>query len=360
MPSLSGLWDLWRGAEALTASPSSGPRRATRLASPWATADLERVVWSDVFGADVPTPVTRAEAMSVPAHARGRHLLVGTIGPAPLRAYKGDQLVDPQPSWLYRTDTGQSPQHRLAWTVDDLIHYGWSLWACQRGASSGDRPGPILDAVHVPYTDWDVDQDNRFSLSGIPVRDESVILFEGFHEGVLAFGSDTLRTAKSLERTVRDRAGSPAAVTELHDTGSDLGDLNRDEALQVVRDYSQARLDPLGAVTYTPSRIELKVHGESVGRFLIEGRNASAVDVARHLGIPASLIDATGPSASLKYETAQGRSLEFTDYSTVLYAAPIAARLSMDDVSPRGTRVAVDLTDLRTPTPAPSGPALED
>ena len=65
-------------------------------------------------------------------------------------------------------------------------------------------------------------------------------------------------------------------------------------------------------------------------------------------------------NSTLTYETAEGRNLEFRDDSIALYADPIAARLSMDDVCPPGTRVALDFAALTTPTPDPAGPARED
>ena len=58
------------------------------------------------------------------------------------------------------------------------------------------------------------------------------------------------------------------------------------------------------------------------------------------------MLDATTAGASLTYETVAGRNAKFIDYGVALYLEPIEARLSMDDVVPRGQRVAFDLSDF--------------
>src|SRR6516162_2786195 len=79
-----------------------------QVLSPYSPSGLASIVWADLFGVDA-WPVTRAEAMGVPACARARHLLTTTVGRLPLHAYRGSDLVDPQPTWTYRTDGPVSP-----------------------------------------------------------------------------------------------------------------------------------------------------------------------------------------------------------------------------------------------------------
>ena len=95
------------------------------------------------------------------------------------------------------------------------------------------------------------------------------------------------------------------------------------------------------------------------GHLLVEGRNAAAVDCARTVGVAAAMVDATVPKASLTYETQQGRGLEHTEYGVEPYAEAIAARLSLDDVVPRGQRMRFDFgTDLGAVQP--TGQPVED
>lgn len=345
------LFDLVSAAAVTTATTAG---RTVGIRSPWSTGELSRVVWSDVFGVAA-MPVTRAEAMALPAVARGRHLLAGSIGQLPLRAYRGAELVDPQPAWLARTNGATSPQHRLVWTVDDLVFRGWSLWAVERG-----REG-LADAVRVPLERWRFD-DGAVVVTNdagveLPVDDDTVVLIPGFHEGILAYGSRTIRSAHALEAAWAGRARNPIPAVELHQTSE--VQLTDDEIDAMLAEWRAARADPDGAVTYTPHDVELRVHGESSADLLVEGRNAAAIDCARMLGIPAAMLDASNVNASLTYETIAGRSLEFRDYSLSLYTAAIASRLSLDDVTPRGTRIAFDYTEW-TAANSPTGPHTAD
>src|SRR5699024_9980910 len=112
-----------------------------QIGSPWSTpATLETIVWPDLFGLDA-VPLTRAEAMSVPAVKRARQIIAGTIARLPLDADPGTL-----PIWLDRTDEPVSAFHRMLWTVDDLLFYGWSLWRVDRGTT-----GTIRHAYRVRW-----------------------------------------------------------------------------------------------------------------------------------------------------------------------------------------------------------------
>ena len=350
-----GLRDLWTLTQATQelAPAAQGRRGRTGIRSPWSSSHLESVVWSDIFGGAAPAPVSRAEAMRVPAIARARHLLCSSIAGMPLRVLTQDGSTPEQPTWTYRTDSSTvPPQLRMAWTVDDLIFTGYSLWAVRRGAEH-----QVLDATRLPLEEWAFDGTGQILAYGEPVAADAVILFVGWHEGICDFGQDTIRTAKRLEATAATRADSPIPAVELHQT--DDVQLDDDEIDGLIEDYVKARRDPNGAVVYTPHNVELKIHGTLATELLVQARNASAIDCARDIGVPASMIDASNVNASLQYETVQGRNLEFRDYSLALYTGPIESRLSLDDVVPRGQRVRFDTSAL-TGIPAPTGPLTED
>jgi len=324
------------------------------LATPWASGELNRIVADDVFGNQVPIN-TRNAAMRIPAVARSRNLLVSTIARFPLIAMRGaTQLTsDETPTWMYATNRAMSPQHRLAWTVDDLIFYGWSCWSRVNGA--GNFP---VAYDHVARDRWTINADNRVVIDDMPVPDDSVTLIPGLHEGILSFGADVLRDAKALAKTVADRVKNPVPQTELHQTGGDpLTTTERDD---LIRMWAAARQGANGGVGFTNELIELRTHGGDDGNLLIEARNAAAVDIARLVGVSAGRIDATTPKASLNYETTTGRNQELVDFDLALYMTPITARLSMDDVMPRGQRAAFDLSDFLAAAPSVTGPSVED
>lgn len=328
---------------------------APQLGSPWADRSvLESIVWADLL--DVETlPLTRAEAMAVPAAARARHLLCSTIAGCPLIAVLGaEQLPLAQtPAWMYRTDGPVSPWHRMLWTVDDLLWSGWSLWAVDRGAD-----GFPIKADRVPRDLWSFDADGRVLVDEQPVNADQVLLIPGPHEGLLTFAARTLRQASRLERSAARHAENPVPSLELHQT-EDV-ELTKDERDELVTAWVAARASSTGAVGFTSYGVEARPLGVVPEQLLIEGRNAAAVDVARHVGMPASMLDATSAQASLTYETTQGRNQQFLDYGVSLYLDAIRARLSLDDVMPRGQRAAFDTSGLTAPADTPTTPAEGD
>jgi hypothetical protein len=325
--------------------------------SPDGDGSLSKVFWSDVFGEDGPTFTSRTQAMKIPAVARARNLIVSTICRAPIVAYRGDAALSPraQPTFLYRTDGVTPPSHRLAWTVDDLIFYGWSLWG--RGQNSVDTGRP-LTMDRIDRSRWRFDGDGHIEVDERIVRSDEVMLIPGLHEGILNYGVDTIEDTRKLYAAVRQALETPVPLLELHQTNdADLDDTKIDA---LIKRWATARKGGNGGVAYTNSAIEAKPHGRDDSTLLIEARNAASLDLARMVGVGASRIDATAPKSTLNYETTSGKNLEFVDFDLALYITPIQARLSMDDIVAPGIRCAIDLTDFTSQTPSPTGPATQD
>lgn len=337
---------LIEGGQSLTGSGSA----STGIISPWQVGGPSKLVWSDIFGTEA-KHINRSEAMTIPPVVKGRAILVSQIAPAPLRAY-GPEDVD-QPEWLYRTDGVLGPWHRMAWTIDDLIFSGYSLWGCIRNAD-----GQIVTADRIPIEWWRIDTKGHILVNDDPVDEKDVILIPGPAEGFLAYGTRSLRGAVALEEAWVKRSRNPIPLVELHET-VDNG-LDEQEATALVQAYMDARNDVNGTVAFTPYAIELKAHGEQSPQLAIEGRNFVKVDVANFLNLPAAALDGSLSTASLTYSTQEGKRNEVADYSVSYWSDPIAARFSQDDVVPPGVRVRFDFADLRTVTPSPTGPTVKD
>lgn len=328
----------------------SVPNPTLPLTSPWSTGSLQSVVLSDIFGSDN-LPVTRAECMAIPAVSRARHLIAGTLSRYPLARYRGDREMSAEP-WMYRTNGAVAPQLRMLWTLDDLIFGGWSLWAVERGSE-----GQILDASRVPPEWWEITPDNVILVNGAPVTAESCILFSGPFEGLVEAGAHTVRAAQNLERAWAKRVRQPIPATELHQTTDDV--LEDDEIDDLVDSWG-SMLDTGGGVAYSPNSIEVRTHGEAKTDLFIEGRNAVTLDIARLLNVPAMMLDASMATSSLQYVTAVDGRNSFIDQTLAFWTTPIEARLSMDDVVPRGQRVAFDLSGLVQIPQTGQAPASED
>lgn len=328
----------------------------TPIRSPFSTEQLTRVVLSDIAGLQAKDP-GRADAMRVPPIVRGRALIAGLLSRHPLAVYDtatGQKIPDAAP-WLTATSTAQSPRQRNLWTFDDLIFYGLSLWFVVRNGA-----GEIEDAVRVDKSLWTVDPTSReVKIQGIPdLRADQVILFEGPQEGLIALGADVIADARALQKALSKRISQPLPMVELHSTDPNQ-DLEETEAKALVNSWEASRRDG-GGTAYTPASIEAKIHGDVKADLFIEGRNALRLDVGNLMNLPAALLEGSMSTASLTYSTGVDKRNDLTDLSLGYWADPFEARLSQDDVVAPGRNVAIDLTELATPTQPTRSPNQED
>lgn len=323
-----------------------------QLLSPLATSPagaLQAIAWSDLFE-HAPDIATRAAAMAVPGVAKARNLLVSMLASKPLVALDDAGQLEQQPAWLQSSASGVSPQHRMAWTIDDLIFYGVSLWALNR-----DAAGDIVDAVRWPIDQWEIDADGRILVAGTPASADSVCLFTAFGEGLLTHAGRTLKGAQLLEDAWVRRANDPIPVIDLHMTHEDA--LSDADAAELAKTWDIARRK--GATAVTPAGIEARALGQVSPDLFVQGRNASRLDLAGFFNLPAALLDASLSTASLTYSTQEGRANELATLSLPYWTDPIASRLSLDDIVPAGQRVRFDLQELHAlpvnPTGTPTG-----
>jgi hypothetical protein len=352
--------------------------------SPWAHDDsfLERVVVPDIWPDTVPRPMTRGEAMQVPAVSRSRHLISATVASLPLVALSGADPAGYQPQWCFVTDGqlgdltddqalrygltgGQSPFQRMLATADDLLFTGYSLWLVTRWIWR-DRWFPNR-MVHLPYGAWQVDpQTGRFvDQQGHPFcAGESggeevltdVVLIPGPHDGVLTFGAATIRAASTLELTAAEVARTPFRLG-VHQTSEIT--LTPAERREIVAEVRQALADN-GGILYTNSALELTEYRLDSSELLVGGRQAAALDVARHMNIPGAMIDAEPTGSSLTYSNPESRNSQWLDYGLSSYLDAIGAALSMDQVVPSGQRVAFDTSSLTTTLAPTTGAPTPD
>lgn len=361
-----GVLDWWPGRSLGLATSLDSHLLAPQI-EPWVDNHLAEALFvGDVFGPGADRPVSRFEAMAVPAMARARHLIVGSAARLPLQEFDGPARVAPPAAWMQATDGQlgggapaalgvgpQSPWQRMADTFDDLVFYGESLWLITARYAEDTRPQAM---VHVHYDRWTRDEAGHYvDVDHHPIGDDAVVLIRGPHEGVLRFGAPIIRQATDLERTAADVARRPLRF-ELHQT-TDL-ELTRAERADLIAATRTALNDNQG-ILFTNAAIETKAHPYGDAALLIAGRNAAALNVARTASVPAALIDATSEGASLEYSTTVSRNLQFVD-NLSMYLDAVTARLSMDDVLARGHRAAFDTTELTALAPAPTDTPTED
>lgn len=329
------------------------------VVSPWQPDTLTPVILADLFdGVDIPAmAIDRARAITIPAVSKGRNLLVSAIAKMPLRCLNADDSLAAQPEWMYRSDSNVTPYERMAWTVDDLIFYGYSLWEVRRGNPETESGyGPILDAAWVPRGEWAI-EDGYLKIRGVATSPLNVILFNSPFEGLLTIARRTLRGAIDQEDAWVGRARNPIPLIELHET--EESEIQPDEIAAFVKAWSAARRAPDGAIGYTPKGLEIRVHGTVAADLMIEGRNAIRTDVGSFINIRASMLDGTAGIDSLTYSTTEGEKNSFYEFDLPFWTDPIEARLSMDDVVPESQRIRLDKYD-QYKFSAPTGIPTED
>lgn len=346
-------------AAEITAAYCDVPNGGFPYSSPFASPSLEKIIFEDVFGQVAQRPVNRAQGMALPPLARGRNRLVSTISAFPLVQMTGDpdrpatEAVRSarQARWLSSTAGPLHPGIRMAWTIDDLIWSGFSLWS--------RNPVDLTPGARIDKCRWRFDGDGHILVDDVIQREDQILLFCGLHEGILSYGAQSIRDAADLYRIVRQRLKNPAPNLNLSQTsGAPLTDVQIDELL--VR-WGKAREGELGGVGFTGIGIDVEEIGAMAdAALMVDARNAAAVDLARIVGVSASVVDATAPKASLNYETSEGRNLEFVDVDLALYMLPIKWRLSMDDVVPVGDYITFDQGDYTAKAPSPTGPIQGD
>lgn len=327
--------------------------RVDGIASPYTSNQLQGIVLGDIFEG-IEFPLTRAEAMRVPAVAKARNLLAPTIGRQPLVALDKNGALATQPAWLYRTDQDlTSVQWMWTYIVDDLIFYGAALLAVVRG--SDDFP---ITMDRISPDRWTV-TDGTILVDEKPVDRRSVVYIPGVVDALLDVGSRSIRQARDIEDAVAGRARVPNPTVVIKQTDADA-ELRQDEVKQIVADYIKNRRSPDGTVTFLPAGLDMTVLGTQETDFAIQARNGVRTDIGSFVGIPASVMDASLATASLTYSTAEGNRNAFYDQALPIYADPIQHRLSLDDVVPRGQRVRFDFTQLYAALPNPTDTPTED
>ncbi|MEN0101845.1 MAG: phage portal protein [Curtobacterium sp.] len=345
----------------LTRKPSLTPTDLS-LVSPWQPAgNLSQVTIGEIWGEDVAhnLPLDRSAAITVPAVSRARNLLVGHIMQYPLVALRDGLPLEDQPTFLYRTNGPVPPRERTAWTVDDLVFHGVSLWLTERGST-----GTILDARWHPRADWRINAEGNIEARGDDksewsvLDEEDYILFNAPFDGLLNIAARTIRGALSTEEAWTGRMRNPIPLIELSVT--DDSQLEPDEIEDQVKTWAKARTGINGAVSWTPPGMEVKDHGSVQADLYTEGRNAIRTDIGNFTNIPTSMMDGSLAEASLTYQTTEGIRNRFQVESIPFWTAPIEEALSMDKVVPAGQAVRFDKTQDYIPVPTATGAPAKD
>jgi HK97 family phage portal protein len=291
--------------------------------------------------------INRNEAMSVPSVARCRNLICGIGSGIDLSLYRkstGEELGNPV--WLDQPSINQPLSTTIAWTLDSLIMYGESFWECTEVFSEDGRPSRFEWVPNVKVT-FDTDlygnKVQTYYVNGI-ARPQwgvgSIITFQGFDEGILARGSETIKAAIDLRKAAVQAAATPMPSGVIKNSGADL---DPKEVQGLLAAWKNARANR--ATAYLTSTLDFQTTSFSPSEMMYDSaQQFLATEVARLMNIPAYYISAD-MNTSMTYSNVLDERKQFYAMSLAPYLKVIEDRLSMDDITARGNIVRFNVND---------------
>ena len=296
--------------------------------------------------------INRKNAMSVPALARCRNLIAGTIGSVPLEYYKkstGEMIGAPR--WVDQPALAQPRFVTIAWTVDSLLFYGQAFWEVTETYLEDNRPAQFEWVANTDVT-YDLDIHNNYvtqyyvngvarPMSGIG----SLVTFQAHNEGILATGSRTIQAAIDAQHAAQIALSTPSATGFLKNSGADLPPK---EVQGLLSAWKRARQN--NSTAYLTSTIDYQTIGFSPKDM---GYNDAiqnlATEIARLCSVPAYYVSAD-QNTSMSYANIQDERKQLVALCFQPYISAIEERLSMNDISTSGhyVKFALDDTFLRT------------
>jgi len=295
--------------------------------------------------------ILRQDAASVPAIARCRNLIAGTIASIPLETYltsTGEEI--PNLPWVDQLDKRQPMEVTLAWIVDSLFYYGVAYLRVEEVYKDDNRPARFSwmqnDRVTVKYT-FDNSTVDYYMVNNIRVPDSgvgSLVTFQAFDQGLLLRQPTTIRAAIDIEKAAAIAAQTPMGSGYIRNNGADLPDQQVQGILNAWKAARQSK-----GTAYLTSTLEFNpISFAPKDMMYNEAKAYLALDLARACNVPANMIDAEMIRTNT-YQNVLDQRKEFAAYTLMPFINAIQSRLSMDDLLPRGQKVrfAVDETFLR-------------
>jgi len=292
-------------------------------------------------------PISRRAAMTVPAVARARNIIAGTIAALEMCTYleTTDAKIPNRPV-IKQPDPSLARGTTVVWTIDDLLFYGQAHWQVLAVSPEDGRVTQArrIDPLRVnTRTDATGQMILAYTVDGevVPMKGVgSLITFWGPDEGILNRASRTINAAIELEAAALRMAQEPIPAMVLRNEGMNLPADQKEALLTAFKSARRTR-----STAYVEGPINLEVVGlDSAQMQLTEARAYTASEIARVMNIPAWYINAESATSTYSNVSAERRSL--LDFSLRPYLDSFESRLSMDDITPRGQYVEVEMDDF--------------
>jgi len=303
---------------------------------------------SSVYGLlNAPSTVDRATAMSVPAVARARNIICGTIASLPLEQYNRITGAHVEPLRVIN-----QPDPRVAgfvvynWLAEDIWLYGVGFGLVLDAYAEDGRvrswtridPRRVQAKFNNNMTEIEAyEVDGRLApLAGVG----SIIRFDGADEGFINRAGRTVIAAVELEKAALQYAKEPVPSMVLKSNGTNLTSERIAKLLEAWRNSRATR-----STAFLNADIEMQSVGfDPKSLQLVEARQYVALEIARASGIPAYFLSAE--TTSMTYSNAISERRSLVDFSLRPILAAIESRLSLPDICPSTSEIRFSLDDF--------------
>ena len=287
--------------------------------------------------------VSRREAVQVPAVKRCRDLIACSLGQLPLHVVKADLSIETT-SWLQQPERNVPRSVTMTRLVEDLLYEQTAWW---RIVETDYRSFPARVKRLKPHQ-VTVDEDQgKVYVDGKHVPDDELIRFDSPNDALLVAGARAIRQCLLLDRAAQRYAeGAPPGDYFTPAENADPFDSD-DEVKELLLDpWSAAR--QTRSTAWIPSAVQYHSASFNPEQLeLAEQRQHAVLEIARVAGIDPEELGVS--TTSRTYANQFDRRKAFLDFTLGGYRAAIEDRLSMGDVTPRGSVVRFDLAGvLRT------------
>lgn len=278
--------------------------------------------------------VSRRLAVQVPAVKRGRDLIAGTLGTIPM------DLFDPagQPSTfsdlLAQPERGIPRTVTFAKTVEDMLYEGVAWWLVVETGWHGYPTKVVRLEAGVDVVQQARSYTTKMGHHGTASRyddDFDLIRFDSPNDPLLVAGARAIRTHIALDQAVNTYSNGKQPLDYF--TPADGTDPDQDQIDEMLSLWDEARAQH--STGWVPSGLKYTAAGWNPEQLqLAAQRDHASKELATLMGLQAERVNVS--TTSRVYSNIQQDRQEFVDFTLNTYAKPIAERLSMNDVTPRG------------------------
>ncbi|MDI6908642.1 phage portal protein [Nocardioides sp.] len=288
--------------------------------------------------ATAPVPrVSRREAVQVPAVKRSRDLVAGSLGTLPLEVVKPDLTIEAT-SWLQQPEANVPRSVTMTRLVEDMLFEGVAWWR----VIAFDWRGFPARVKRLKPLQVSVDEErSKVYVDGKQVPDAELIRFDSPNDALLVAGARAIRQCLILDKAAQRYAeGAPPGDYFTPAEGVDPFADSTELQAQLLDPWAQAR--QARSTAYIPASVNYHAAAFNPEQLeLADQRQHAVLEIARIAGIDPEELGVS--TTSRTYANQYDRRKAFIDFTLGGYRAAIEDRLSMGDVTTRGSVVRFDL-----------------